>query len=398
MVVLAPAFAGQAAAALGRLPAAGLPLRLARTNVRRATRRTAATSTALALGLAVVTFMTVVATSAKAGIAGAVDDILRAELIVESTRGEMLGGLSPHVYERVRDIEGVQTVSRRRSGHWKDEGTTWAVTAIDPETFPAVVDLRMVAGNLSSLSAGGIVLAENIASGRGLDVGDTLPMEFSRGGEQHLEVVGIAEAGDAAMTAGYLISLETYAELFSEDVDYAVYLALEDGADVEAVRGDVEAALADFPTAAIHDQADAKASMTTMLDSMLGLVTVLLLLAVLIALLGITNALALSIVERTREVGMLRAVGMTRRQLHWMVRAEAGLTATVGGLMGVALGIALAAAAVRALGSISVLPLTVPAGQLAMYLVVAALGGVAAGLIPGRRAARMDVLAAIATK
>ncbi len=152
-----------------------------------------------------------------------------------------------------------------------------------------------------------------------------------------------------------------------------------------------------FPTAEVYDQAAAAAQRTQMLDGMLGLVTVLLLLAVLIALLGITNALALSIVERTREVGVLRAVGTSRRQIGWMVRLEAALTATVGGATGTVLGVAVAIATVQALGSSTPLPLVIPAGQLATYLAVAATGGVLAGLVPGRRAARMDVLEAIAT-
>ncbi len=177
-----------------------------------------------------------------------------------------------------------------------------------------------------------------------------------------------------------------------------MFLKLAPDADVNAVRSELEQALAEFPTAAVHDQAGAKAARTRMLDAMLGLVTVLLLLAVLIALLGITNALALSIVERTRELGMLRAVGMTRRQIRWMVRAEAALTATFGALLGTALGIVLATATVRALGGTTVIPLTVPALQLAAYLVVAALGGVLAGIVLGRRASRMNVLTAIATE
>jgi putative ABC transport system permease protein len=118
---------------------------------------------------------------------------------------------------------------------------------------------------------------------------------------------------------------------------------------------------------------------------------------VLIALLGITNTLALSIVDRTREIGLLRAVGTSRAQVGRMVRIEAALMAIVGGLVGIALGTVLAAATVRALGGTIVIPLTVPVAQLAVYLVVAAIGGVLAGLVPGRRAASMDVLEAIAS-
>jgi putative ABC transport system permease protein len=396
--VLAPVFAGRLASAIGRLGGGGLVTRLARVNVRRAHRRTAATSTALALGLAVVTFMTVVAGSARAAIADGVDDVIRAELLVQSARGEMLGGLSPHVHHRVSEVPGVAVASRMRFGHWVSGGATKALTAIDPATFEQVADLTMLDGVISDLDGGGIVLAENLARRHGVHVGDRLPMRFSRTGDQALEVVGVFDADETwAVATGYLISLASYAEHFAEDLDVSVFLALEEHADLEAVRAEVEAALVEFPTAVVHDQAEATAERSGMVDAMLGLVTVLLLLAVLIALLGITNTLALSIVERTREIGLLRAVGTSRTQVGRMVRVEAALMAIVGGLVGIALGTVLAAATVRALGGTIVIPLTIPVAQLAVYLVVAAIGGVLAGLVPGRRAASLDVLDAIAT-
>ena len=396
--VLAPAFAGHAGHAIGSVTGRRVVARLARTNVRRAGRRTAATSTALAIGLAVVTMMTVVASSAKAGISSGVDDVIRAELIVQSSRSEMLGGLSPHVHHHASEVPGVAAAARMRFGHWEDDGSTQALTAVDPSTFRHVADLDVLDGDLDSLRQGGVLLAENAAATHEVSVGDVLPMRFSRTGDQELEVVGIFDADDTfAVSTGYVISLDTFAEHFAEDVDASVFLKLAPGADVAQVRAEVEEALAEFPTAAVHDQAEATAARTRMLDSLLGLVTVLLLLAVLIALLGITNALALSIVERTREVGMLRAVGMTRRQISWVVRTEAALTAAVGAGVGLGLGLVIAAALVEALEGTLPIPLVVPAGQLTAYLVVAALGGVLAGLLPGRRAARMDVLDAIAS-
>ncbi len=198
-----------------------------------------------------------------------------------------------------------------------------------------------------------------------------------------------------AQLAGH--SLDTYADNFTEDVDATVLLRLADGADPADVTAEVERVLAEYPTAEVHDQAQAAAAMTQMLDSMLGLVMVLLLLAVLVALLGITNALALSIVERTREVGLLRAVGMTRRQVAWMVRTEAGLTAAAGAVIGVVLGVVTGAAVVRVLGGSSAMSFTIPVGQLTAFIAVATLGGVLAGVLPGRRAARMNVLDAITT-
>jgi putative ABC transport system permease protein len=397
-VVLAPAFAGRLGDRLGGAVRGGLVPRLARTNLRRAERRTAATAIALAVGLAVVTFMTVVATSVKEAMTGGVDDVVTAELVVQSGRGEMLGGLSPEVLRHAAEVPGVEVGSPIRFGHWLDGERTAALTAVDPATLPQVADVDFVEGSMADLSSGGIVLAEDAAAEHGVGVGDELPMTLARTGEQSLEVVGVFAAEDAwALSTGYVVALGTYAEHFAEDVDATVFVGLADGADPAAVQAEVEAALADFPTAEVHDQASAAKARTRMLDSMLGLVTVLLLLAVVIALLGITNALALSIVERTREVGLLRAVGMSRRQVGWMVRLEAALTAAVGALTGLALGVVVAVAVVQALGGAADVPFTVPVVQLAAYVAVATAGGVLAGLLPGRRAARMDVLEAVAT-
>jgi putative ABC transport system permease protein len=339
-----------------------------------------------------------VAISVKEAMTTGVDDVVTAELVVQSGRGEMLGGLSPEVLHHASEVPGVEVASPMRFGHWRDGGATRALTAVDPATLPQVAELDMVDGSVADLDRDGIVLAEDVAAEHGVRVGDRLPMTFSRTGEQSLEVVGVFAAEDAwAMSTGYLVALGTYAEHFAEDVDATVFLGLADGADPAVVEADVRAALADFPTAEVHDQAAAAKARTRMLDSMLGLVTVLLLLAVVIALLGITNALALSIVERTREVGLLRAVGMSRRQVGLMVRLEAALTAAVGALTGVALGVVVAVAVVQALGGAADVPFTVPVGQLAAYVAVAAAGGVLAGLVPGRRAGRMDVLEAVAS-
>ncbi len=228
-------------------------------------------------------------------------------------------------------------------------------------------------------------------------VGDTLAMTLPRHGEQRLRVVGLMDDDSArALSTSYVISLGTYAEHFTEDVDATVYIALTDDADPAEARQALRAAVADFPNAEVLDQAEAAAGRAAAVDQVLGLVTVLLGFAVLIALLGITNTLALSIVERTREIGLLRAVGMTRAQLSWMVRAEAVLVAAVAVVVGVVLGLGLAVATLAGLSSDAPLVVRVPVAQLVVIVVAAVLAGLAAGLLPARRAARLDVLTAIA--
>jgi len=230
-------------------------------------------------------------------------------------------------------------------------------------------------------------------------VGDTLAMTFPRDGEQPLRVVGVmAEKTAQTLSTSYVISMDTYARHYSEDVDATVYVALASGVDLAKGRTALKAAVADFPNAQVRDQAEAAAGRAAAIEEVLGLVTVLLSLAVLIALLGITNTLALSIVERTREIGLLRAVGMTRQQLRWMVRAEAALVAAVAVVVGLILGVGLGTATIAGLSPDTDLVVSVPAGQLVGLVVVAVLAGLGAGLLPARRAARLDVLTAIATQ
>jgi putative ABC transport system permease protein len=273
------------------------------------------------------------------------------------------------------------------------------LTAVDPVTLPKVADVKMTAGSLSALDGNGIVLAAKVAKERGLQIGDTVAMTFPRDGEQSLRVVGVMSDESAqALSTNYILSLDRYATHYSENVDATVYVALAQGVDETRARAALKAALADFPNAQVRDQAEAAAGRAAAVEQVIGLITVLLGFAVLIALLGITNTLALSITERTREIGLLRAVGMTRAQLRWMVRAEAVLVAAIAVVGGIALGLGVAAATLAALAADGPMVIRVPVGQLLAIVAVAVLGGLAAGLLPARRAARLGVLTAIATQ
>ncbi|WP_433606277.1 FtsX-like permease family protein [Dactylosporangium sp. CA-139114] len=397
LTLLGPAIAPVLARVTGRpLDLAGVPGRLARQSAARAPRRTAATAMALALGLTLIGFVAVVGTSVRSAIRQSYGETITADYVIESSRNEMLGGLPPDVQHHVAALDEVAVASRLRYGHWKDGTMTSALTAVDPATLPRVTSLHLVAGRLDALAGGGVILAERVARGRGLTVGDTLPMTFARTGEQRLPVAGLLRDADAqALSTDYIIGLDTYARLYAEDVDASVFVRLADGADPAAARRAIEAALAGTPTAQLRDQAEAVAGRTRGVDEILGVTTALLLFTVAIALLGITNTLALSIVERTREIGLLRAIGMSRTQLRWMVRGEAVLVAVLAVVIGVALGLGFGAGAVTALGSSTPLAVEVPFGRLALIVAVATVAGLVAGLLPARRAARLDVLDAI---
>jgi putative ABC transport system permease protein len=397
LVVVGPAAVGPLLRGAGRvLPAGRLPVTLARESAARAPRRTSATAMALAIGLALLSFMAVLSASVKSTMAAGYRETITADYVVESSRAEMLGGLPTAVAERVAALPEVAVASRLRFGHWKDGASTSALTAVDPATLPAVTDVRLLSGSLDALGTGGVVLAEHIAKERNLRVGDELPMTFARTGVQRLPVVGVLRDRDAdGLSTGYLISLSTFGKHFTENVDASVFVRLADGVDPAAGRKALTTALAGHPTASVMDEGTAVAGRLRAVDQVLGLVTVLLLLTVVVATLGIANTLALSMLERTREIGLLRAVGMTRRQLRAMVRAEALLVAAVAVLVGVLLGTGLAGVAVSVLGG-TTMTAEVPAGQLAGIVLLAVVTGLVAGAVPARRAARLDVLRAVA--
>jgi putative ABC transport system permease protein len=398
LVLAAPVLVASLTRLLGRaLPRTWVPGQLARQAGTRAPRRTAATTGALALGLALISFMTVVAASVKDSIAGGYRETIRADYVLESTRQEMLGGLPPVVAERVARLPQVAVASRVRYGHWKDGAMTSALTAVDPATLPAVSNVQLVQGRLDDLASGGILLAEHIARERGLALGDRLPMTFARTGRQELRVVGLLRDRDAeALATGYLMSLTTFERNFSETADASVLVKLAPGVDTAAGAAALRTAVRGLPTVDVQDQAGAIAGRVQAIDRVLGLVTVLLLMTVVVAALGIANTLALSVLERTREIGLLRAVGMTRRQLRAMLRGEALLVAAVALLVGTALGTGLAAATVEVLGGTSTVSVQLPLAQLAAVALLACATGLVAAVVPARRAARLDVLRAVA--
>ncbi|WP_299922320.1 ABC transporter permease [uncultured Nocardioides sp.] len=399
MVALAPMVAPAVVNLIGRglsaITGRSVPAGLAREAARRAPRRTGATVMALALSLALVVFVSVVGASVRAALQSGFDEAITAELVVESARGEMLGGLGPTTLKTIEDLDEVGTVSPLRFGHWKDSGATRALTALDPTTIDDVTDVDMVEGSLTDLRDG-VVITERQATERGLTVGDTLGMTFARTGTVKVPVVGLIDDDDAkALSTDYLVSLASYRDWFTERVDASLLVRPSSGTSVHDARLALEDALEGMPTVEVRDQASAAEARTASLDGILTLITAVLMLTVLIAMLGITNTLALSIIERTRELGLLRAVGMTRRQLRTMIRTESLLIAVAGLLVGTTIGVATSALFVRGIAQGGDLHLRVPTTGLVLVGAVALVVGTVGGLAPARRAARLEVLTAI---
>jgi putative ABC transport system permease protein len=272
--------------------------------------------------------------------------------------------------------------------------TSATVGAVDPAATAHVLDLDLRAGSLAALRPGSILLSTKQAAKVDARVGDAVTVLFPETGRRTFTVAGIF-ARDSLVGAGYLLSTADLQANVTSRLDSAVLVAYAAGAAPAAAKDRVVQALRGFPDVVVKDQGEFVAEQRARVDQLLGIVTAMLLLAIVIAVLGIINTLVLSVLERTRELGLLRAVGATRRQVRAVVRREAVLMAALGALSGVALGAGVGAAAARSLDGKGVTSLAVPAGQLAAYAVVATLVGVLAAIGPARRASRVDVLRAI---
>ncbi len=398
LVLAAPAVASGAAQSAGPLAnRLGVPGRLAAESVARSPRRTAATFVALALGLAVMVFVSVIGASVKAATAENYREVISADAIIESAGQEMLGGVHAQVFDELAEVPEVGTATRLKYGHWRDANGITALTALDPAGIGEVARVQLVDGSIGALASGGVVIAERVALAGELTVGDVLPMTFARTGEQSLPIVGVVEDASAqALMTDYLVSIETYAEHYTEDMDASIFVLAAEGVSPAELRDALDIALDDHPTVQVRDQAAVIAGRTKAVDQIFGLVNVLMLLALVIAVLGVANTLALSISERTRELGLLRAVGMARRQVAIMIQLEAALVSVLAVVTGVGLGLGAGFATVGALGQVAPLDAVVPLPQVVGFAALIGAAGLVAAIAPARRAARTPVLEAIA--
>ncbi len=393
VAMLTPLIARPVAAALG-LPirATGISGRLGRENSMRNPRRTAATASALMIGLGLVVFVAVFGASAKASVNSTLERTLNADFILTSPT---LSGFSTAAADSMRPVPGVETVSQVRQSEVKVNGSTAFLTGIDPSTFPVVSDVGLVSGSISALAKPDtIAVFEDRASDEGWALGDTISMEFPATGAVELQIAGIYS--ENGLVGDYAVSLDTYDANVEQQLDVFVFVKAEDGADVNAVEADLTEALKPFPNVEVQDQAAFREKYATFVNQVLNLITGLLFLAVFIALFGVMNTLYLSIHERTRELGLLRAVGLTRRQARSMVRWEAVIISVMGALFGVVIGVLFGWAMQQALAAEGFTELGIPGGQLAVYVVLAAVLGVLFAIAPARRAAKLNVLDAIA--
>jgi putative ABC transport system permease protein len=365
-------------------------------NAVRKPRRTATTASALMIGLALVAFFFILGDSIKASVSGSIEEGLRADYVI-SVDG-FAGGFSPSLAEDLKGQEEVEATTSLRMGFWDRNGTEEFVMGIEAETVDQTVFLDVQSGSVTALVAGGVFVHEDVASEEGWVVGDTVSMGFAATGLQEVEIVGIYGEQNVVQS-NFLVGLEFYKANFSgfgTDTDFVVAVASADGVEPGAARAVVEEAAAEYGNVTVRDQAEYRESQEAQIDALLVMFNALLFLAVIIALFGITNTLSLSIFERTREIGLLRAVGMTRPQTRRMIRWESIMVAVIGAILGIVVGLFFGVVVTAALKSQGINVLSIPALQIIGLVLFGVFAGLLAAILPARRAARLNILEAIA--
>jgi putative ABC transport system permease protein len=395
VALLTPVISRPVVSVIGRLFSWSVPGKLGRRNSGRNPRRTAITAAALMVGIALITGVNTILSSADKSLHALADQQVTADLFISGDQmSDLPPTFDPAVLDKARAVPGVQGISAE---YW-DSGLiqgreNWFTVVTDLPAMADMIGLKPAAGSLGTLGPDQVVLDEEAARERGLTVGSTIPAQFARGGPHTLTIAGIYAKNQ--IFSGYLVSTSVVPDLRVPQPSMA-YLKVTDGASVAEVRKRIDALLADSPEVSVSTTGEFIDQQAGQLDIVLRMVQILLALAVLIAVLGIINTLALSVLERTRELGLVRAVGLGRAQTMRMVTVEAVVISIFGALLGVVVGTGLGTAVVRALKDEGISQLALPFTEMGTYLMLGAVIGVIAAVIPAIRAARTNVLQAIA--
>ncbi len=375
----------------------GVTGRLARENTLRNPSRTTTTAAALMIGLALITFVATFASALTKSFENALDESFAGDLILLNTDGfsRIPGGVA----DRVGRVPGVETVSPMASADGRIEGDDErVVTGVEPATIGAVGKFDWVEGTnatLSQLGTNGAIAESDWAKDNGVDVGDTVRVTTPTGKRASYVVRGTARDEPGLLVQSIAIPRATLARDFGVTTDDATFLNFAPGVDFDAARVRVDSVLkGSFPNVESRSQEQLKADTRDQINQILVLIYALLALSIIVSLFGIVNTLILTIHERTREIGMLRAIGASRRQVRQMIRYESVITAMIGAIIGAAIGLALAFVAVKALEDEGFV-LSVPYPLLVVLLILAGVAGVAAAIAPARRASKINVMEAL---
>jgi putative ABC transport system permease protein len=391
VAMLAPFIAGPMARVLGRLPAStGVTGRLSQENAARNPRRTAVTASALMVGVALVAAIATLAQSATVSFNGLFDRAIKATYVLDATN---FAFLSPAVEQAVRGVPGVIAVNPVRTARWHLGEVGKDVSGIDPVAGPQVLSVKMVDGSFDSVARGELLVDATVAKNDHYRVGQVLPMGFAATGIKNVPIGGTFKTNQ--FLGNYVLSNQFLAANVNQTLDQLI--ALKTVAVDKHTTDALTEAVKSYGNVQVKTATQFKSDQKKQLGTILGVVYALLGLSIVIALVGVVNTLALSVMERTHEIGLLRAVGMQRRQVKRMIRGEAVVVSLIGAVLGLVIGIALGAAVVSALSASFITTLAIPVGTVVTVLILAALFGVAAAVWPARRAAKLDVLTAIYT-
>ena len=369
--------------------------RLARENASRNPGRTAVTAAALMIGIGLVVFVAVFINGFKESFLGSIDRSVTSDLIIQSHSQGL--PVPESAVATVRTIPGVAdelplSFTQVKIGN----GGTDNVNGVQPSELPKLYKIQWQKGGsnalLGRLSGTNTVVEEQFAKSHDLHPGSTFQITSVDGRRLSLHVIG--QYKDPVLFTGFMVSRGTYGELSADTNPQLLLVRYVPGADADATTQAVKAALKPFPDVNVQTNQEFKDSVSNQVNQLLGLLYVLLLMTVVISLFGIVNTLALSVFERTREIGMLRAIGTTRMQLRSTILYESVITAAIGGLLGIVIGVILARIVAVGFEDQGVV-FAVPYGQVVVSMIVAIIAGVIASAFPARRAARLNVLAAL---
>ncbi|CAA9469559.1 MAG: ABC transporter, fused permease protein [uncultured Solirubrobacteraceae bacterium] len=388
VALLSPKLVGPIASVVGRPieRVAGVTGRLARENTVRQPGRTAVTAAALMVGVALVAFATIFTAGFRDTIDDSIDGGITGQAIIQSQDG--FTPFAATATATLREDPRVATVSPLRFAEARVQGEESSLTGVEPASLGRVYDL-----DVSGLTPEGAIVSQDYAKDNGVAAGDALTVGTPRGEERRLEIVRVADI-DGIVFGDVLVDNELLARDFGLDKDSFGFVGLRGAQGSDAAVSAVDDAVTRrFPQVEVLSKAQFKEEQGEQINGLLSLIYALLALSIIVSLFGIVNTLVLSITERTRELGMLRAIGTSRRQVRRMVRYESVITALIGGILGLVLGLVLAFLVTQAIDEFSV---SVPVVPLVVVLLLAGVAGVLAAVLPARRASRLNVLDALA--
>lgn len=396
MSMFTPLFSSPAASAIGapleHLPGNKITAHMARQNASRNNKRTASTAAGLMIGLALIAMASVVATSLKSSFRDEMGSTLTADFLVTAPNQ---GSFSNGLVDQVAALPEFDEVAAVRYGNARVDGSEHQFAATDVSLLADLLQVDVLTGDPGAAAAdpSQVLIHSDVASDKDLEVGDPLFVEFAASGTQRLTVGAIYD--NSFLIGNYILDLSGWDANFRANDDSVISAKLAQGVSVDAANTALGPLEASFPQLDFETNAEFRDRIEAQLDSLLVVINVFLALAIIIALLGIANTMALSVLERTREIGLMRAIGMTRRQTRRLIRLEAGVVSLFGALLGVLVGIAFGWFAVVAIPGSFINKMVIPYQTLVIYVVIATIAGLLAASLPARRAAKLNILDAI---